>query len=132
MSSLSLKKDIKNKLKNIILGFLIFFIYPALMIFFILMHRKYISEVPMLGFHTNMEIFKRAGIYYFYLLVIHIPLFLVWKKLIFIITTLLGICAGLAYIFFCLYYQLYIFDNYDFLGKFYNIPSYKRPLNFIF
>ncbi|HIF9900728.1 TPA: hypothetical protein ACX8L4_001974, partial [Campylobacter coli] len=55
-----------------------------------------------------------------------------WKKLIFIITTLLGICAGLAYIFFCLYYQLYIFDNYDFLGKFYNIPSYKRPLNFIF
>lgn len=201
MSSLSLKKDIKNKLKNIILGFLIFLIYPALMMFFILMHRKYISEVPMLGFHTNMEIFKRAGIYYFYLLVIHIPLFLVWKKviskiesldfintfyfgiafslcvfflltlpldghlalvpllcvlfsfvfvfkfiyfcfkkisyftwkkLIFIITTLLGICAGLAYIFFCLYYQLYIFDNYDFLGKFYNIPSYKRPLNFIF
>ncbi|EAK4511217.1 hypothetical protein C3783_06055, partial [Campylobacter coli] len=55
-----------------------------------------------------------------------------WKKLIFIITTLLGICAGLAYIFFCLYYQLCIFDNYDFLGKFYNIPSYKRPLNFIF
>ncbi len=82
MSSLSLKKDIKNKLKNIILGFLIFFIYPALMMFFILMHRKYISEVPMLGFHTNMEIFKRAGIYYFYLLVIHIPLFLVWKKVI--------------------------------------------------
>ncbi len=52
------------------------------MMFFILMHRKYISEVPMLGFHTNMEIFKRAGIYYFYLLVIHIPLFLVWKKVI--------------------------------------------------
>ncbi|MFK0381323.1 hypothetical protein ACISK7_05140, partial [Campylobacter coli] len=69
-------------MKNIILGFLIFFIYPALMMFFILMHRKYISEVPMLGFHTNMEIFKRAGIYYFYLLVIHIPLFLVWKKVI--------------------------------------------------
>lgn len=79
------------------------------MMFFILMHRKYISEVPMLGFHTNMEIFKRAGIYYFYLLVIHIPLFLVWKKVIskiesldFINTFYFGIafslCVFLAYL----------------------------------
>ncbi len=52
------------------------------MMLLILMHRKYISEVPILGFHTNEELFKRASIYYFYLLAIHIPLFLVWKKVI--------------------------------------------------
>lgn len=151
--------------------------------FLILMHRKYISEVPMLSSHASAEIFKRISIYYFYLLVIHTPLFLVWKKvilkieslnfintfyfgiafslcvfflltlpldghlalvpllcvlfgfvfvfkfiyfcfkqishftwkkLILIFTFVSGVCVGLIYIFFCLYYQLHVFDDYDF------------------
>lgn len=72
----------KSGFKTLILAIFAFIIYPALMILLILMHRKYISKVPMFGFHTGIKLLERGAIYYFYLLVIHLPLFFSIKNLL--------------------------------------------------
>lgn len=129
---------------------------------FIFFYQKLVAKIELLNFCTALCFGICLGLCVFFLLTLPInghlalvPLFCVilsffyvFKYGIFlfenyfsifslkifahIVFIILGFCLALCYIIFCLIYQLYVFDDYDFLGKNFGIPSYKQGLNFLF